>query len=249
MACQSLHATKVCAKCRAELPATREFFVKKLDGLSSRCKPCLQEAKRSAWAAKADEINEARRANRNDDVRRRERDYYAANSDRVKGNVTAWRAANPEKRREIDRRHYEKFAEKKKRQAAEWSARNADRKRELTREWYRIKRKTDPMYRLRSAISAYVYWCLKSRKNGQRTEALLGYTMADLRIHLERQFLPGMSWENYGEWHVDHILPVASFNFSSADDPEFRACWALTNLRPLWAADNLSKSDKRVLLL
>lgn len=63
------------------------------------------------------------------------------------------------------------------------------------------------------------------------------------------QFLPGMSWDNMAEWHIDHILPLASFSYASASDPEFRAAWALTNLRPLWSAENMQKGAKRVLLL
>jgi len=61
---------------------------------------------------------------------------------------------------------------------------------------------------------------------------------------LEQQFLPGMSWDNYGEWHIDHIIPVAVFNYSSVDHIDFSRCWALSNLRPLWAADNLHKNAK-----
>jgi len=90
---------------------------------------------------------------------------------------------------------------------------------------------------------------MKSGKGGRRTEELLGYSIAKLKEHLERQFLAGMSWANYGEWHVDHILPVSGFEFTSPDDDDFRACWALTNLRPLWAADNIRKSAERLHLI
>ena len=65
---------------------------------------------------------------------------------------------------------------------------------------------------------------------------------AALRAHLERQFRPGMSWSNYGEWHEDHVRPVCKFDLSR---PEHRAAVnALDNLQPLWAAENLSKSAK-----
>jgi 5-methylcytosine-specific restriction endonuclease McrA len=50
-------------------------------------------------------------------------------------------------------------------------------------------------------------------------------------------------------WHIDHIIPISSFSFSSPEDPEFKAAWALTNLRPLWAAQNISKGAKREVLL
>ena len=91
--------------------------------------------------------------------------------------------------------------------------------------------------------------CLRGGKGGRRTEKLVGYSMDELRVHLERQFAKGMSWENMGEWHIDHIVPLVSFAITGPDDPELRRAWSLTNLRPLWASANLSKHDKRETLL
>jgi hypothetical protein len=73
---------------------------------------------------------------------------------------------------------------------------------------------------------------------------LVGYSLDRLRRHLERKFLPGMSWANMGSWHVDHIIPVSVFNFKTAEDVDFKKCWALKNLQPLWAADNMAKKNK-----
>lgn len=104
--------------------------------------------------------------------------------------------------------------------------------------------------RLRTYFTSAICHSLKgSTKGGRSWEALLGYTTSELRDHLERQFLKGMSWDNYGDWHVDHIIPVATFSFSSPDDDDFKACWALTNLRPLWATDNMRRQRSRTLLL
>jgi hypothetical protein len=152
------------------------------------------------------------------------------------------------KQRAYDAARY--IANKERRQvlSAAWRAANPDHEKRLGREWNRRKRR-DPAFRLKSNIRCYVYASLSRNKGGHRTEALLGYSIEALRTHLERQFLPGMSWDNYGEWHVDHILPVASFDFQTSDDPDFRACWALTNLRPLWGEDNVRKADKRLLLI
>lgn len=58
-----------------------------------------------------------------------------------------------------------------------------------------------------------------------------------------------MTWDNYGSWHLDHVVPNASFNYASMDDQEFLSCWALSNLRPLWSEENLSKSDAHTYLL
>lgn len=87
---------------------------------------------------------------------------------------------------------------------------------------------------------------LKGNKNGMKWESLVGYTCEDLRVHLENLFTDGMSWEKFmnGEIHIDHKKPVSSFNFNSYEDEEFKQCWALENLQPLWAKDNLSKWNK-----
>ena len=86
-------------------------------------------------------------------------------------------------------------------------------------------------------------------KQGRAWAKLLPYSMDQLMRHLERQFLPGMGWHNMGTWEIDHIVPQSAFNFASPDDADFQACWALTNLRPLWSRENESKKDKRIYLL
>lgn len=87
---------------------------------------------------------------------------------------------------------------------------------------------------------------LRSGKNGKTTQQILGYSLEELRQHLERQFVDGMSWEAFkrGEIHIDHIIPVCEFDVKEVGDAEFAACWALSNLRPMWAADNLKKNRK-----
>jgi len=72
---------------------------------------------------------------------------------------------------------------------------------------------------------------------------ILGYSREDLTAHLERLFEPGMSWDNYGRggWHIDHVVPVSAFNYTEPGHIDFRRCWALDNLQPMWEAQNLSK--------
>ena len=53
-----------------------------------------------------------------------------------------------------------------------------------------------------------------------------------------------MTWDNYGEWHVDHIIPKSFFQFNSIDDVEFKMCWRLENLQPLWGKDNIRKNGR-----
>ena len=73
---------------------------------------------------------------------------------------------------------------------------------------------------------------------------MLGCSISFLKIFLEAKFKEGMTWENHGEWHIDHIKPCASFNL--LNDDEQKKCFNYTNLQPLWALENLSKGFKYV---
>jgi hypothetical protein len=113
----------------------------------------------------------------------------------------------------------------------------------------RVRRKVNPAFAINERMSAGIRQSLILGKQGYRWEKLVGYTLADLMAHLERQFLPGMTWENRSSWHIDHIVPISSFQFSDPTEPEFQAGWALSNLRPLWAEDNLTKRATRTHLI
>lgn len=88
-------------------------------------------------------------------------------------------------------------------------------------------------------------------RNGKspKVQAVLGYTIAELRRHIERQFTKGMNWDAFceGQIHIDHIRPMMSFDLSKVEG--IREAWQMANLRPLWAHDNLSKGSKRILLI
>lgn len=118
-----------------------------------------------------------------------------------------------------------------------------------TQRYIRARVKRDPQMALNYRFGAAIRSSLRGQKSGRRWETLVGYTLADLMRHLEAQFVNGMAWDNRSDWHIDHIIPLSSFKFETPEDPDFKAAWALTNLRPLWAKDNLSKNAKRTLLL
>lgn len=117
-------------------------------------------------------------------------------------------------------------------------------KRQSRRDWFRWRRKYDPVWRLNANMRAAIYQSLRGLKNRRQWQGLVDYSLDDLRAHLEAQFAAGMSWDHYGKWHIDHIRPLASFNITGPDCPEFKAAWALSNLQPLWGPDNLRKSAK-----
>lgn len=106
-----------------------------------------------------------------------------------------------------------------------------------------------PSNRLSSLMSKGIRRYLKLGKQGRSWKNLVSYDVSTLRTHIERQFTNGMNWQNMGKWHIDHIQPLSSFNFDTSDCPDFHHAWALSNLRPLWAHENLSKHAKRMVLL
>jgi hypothetical protein len=70
------------------------------------------------------------------------------------------------------------------------------------------------------------------------------YSIEQLKSHLESKFQLGMTWDNYGQWHIDHIKPESWFKYDSIDDESFKKCWSLDNLQPMWAIENIKKSNK-----
>ena len=81
----------------------------------------------------------------------------------------------------------------------------------------------------------------KNIKNGRHWEDLVDFTIEELMSHVESQFTDGMNWDNRNKWHIDHIKPQSLFVFNSMDTKEFKECWSLENLQPLWAVEKIQK--------
>jgi hypothetical protein len=127
---------------------------------------------------------------------------------------------------------------------------NLDKSREKSR-LNATKNRLNPKNRMKYNMSYYIWRFID--KKGQGTSQIIyercGYTIDQLRDHIEKQFVSGMSWDNYGRdgWHIDHIIPSSTFDMDNHED--FRACWSLCNLRPLWAKDNKIKNAKAMYLI
>lgn len=106
----------------------------------------------------------------------------------------------------------------------------------------KVRRATDPEFRLLCNLRGRTRYALFGKGKSKKTKELLGCTMAELRTHLEKLFKPGMTWENYGEWEIDHICPCALFDL--LDPAQQTICFHYTNLQPLWHRENLDKRDK-----
>lgn len=106
------------------------------------------------------------------------------------------------------------------------------------------KRRSTPKGKLNVAMSNAIRGSLVRGKNGRSWLLLVDFTLDQLRNSLEKQFTEGMSWGNIGKWHIDHKIPLTAFNYETPDDIDFKKCWALSNLQPMWARENIQKSDK-----
>lgn len=106
------------------------------------------------------------------------------------------------------------------------------------------KYRQDPQFAITRNLRSRVNELLRYAKAPklERTSGLIGCSGVSLMKHLEAKFQPGMSWENYGQWHIDHIRPCASFDLT--DPEQQKQCFHYTNLQPLWGAENISKGAK-----
>jgi hypothetical protein len=101
---------------------------------------------------------------------------------------------------------------------------------------------SDIHYKIKHNLKRRMNNAIKGCFKDCSTIKLLGCDLDTIKKHLESKFSKGMNWGNYGEWHIDHVIPCASFDLT--DPEEQRKCFHYTNLQPLWAEDNLRKSDK-----
>ena len=114
------------------------------------------------------------------------------------------------------------------------------RPKRLARE--RLRMKTDVQFRMRRYLRNRMKEILRDRKSQFSMVKTLGCSIQDLRAHLQGKFTEGMTWDNYGKWHIDHIRPLASFDLKNP--PEVKEAFHFTNLQPLWATDNLKKGKR-----
>lgn len=209
---------KICIKCHRELEISsfRKDKSRK-DGFHPYCKECQLLYRRK------DDKNLVRI----EGERRRHQKYNRSDKGKKLNNerLRRLRSENPERYRTYSQRGTRKRIESGK-QAV----------------YHKLKCDTDINYRIGQRLRVRVYHALKGKTKSIKTLTLLGCSIEQLKQHLELQFTEGMSWDNYGKWHIDHIKPCDSFNLENQE--EQLKCFHYTNLQPLWAKDNLSKSNK-----
>ncbi len=246
--------TKTCYKCKqTKDPEEFPWQVRARGYRANICRECGKEVSRQYAITHREAANKSKR------------EWVKRNSEKEKERIRQYAQDHPEKQIERSKRyrdrHPERVAVYQKKYRAEnpefirglkkkWTAENIDAI-NMQRKKRRLERfANEPEYekrlRLRCNMANAINKSLNRKKNGASWEQLTGYTLDDLIRHLEKQFQPGMTWKNhkYDGWQIDHIIPISVFNISSSADIDFKRCWALKNLRPLWGLENLSKRAK-----
>jgi len=186
-----------------------------------------------------------------------QKEYYLQNKEQRQEYNRQYHAATKEKQAPRKQQYRKDNAEKLKASCADWYSKNADyakarakeyreANKEKMLEWskqYRAEReKSDPVFKLTRRLRSLIY--LKISTGGytkrSKTNDILGCTFDEFKTYIEGKFHSGMSWDNYGQWHLDHIVPVAS---AQTEEDVIRLNHH-TNFQPLWAIDNLKKGRK-----
>lgn len=219
--------TKKCNKCNQEKSLSE--FSKALNrkiGVQSKCKSCDKEYRQKNREKILKYLTDYNDKNRDELLSKRKK-YRLENIEKVREQGRIWAINNPEK---IKSSKQKLMIKNKEKYYAKTYERNSAR------------RKTDSFYNLKCRLSHRVRLAMKGvgLKKSKRTIEMIGCAWEDLVKHLERQFTTGMSWDNRSEWHIDHIIPLAT---ATCEDDIIRLNH-FTNLRPLWAEDNLRKSNK-----
>ena len=214
--------TKICSKCKIE-KSICEFNNRKTskDGKRSSCKECDNEDVKK-WRQNNKEKTKQQQ-------QRRLKKYWQKNLDRGE----KYRENNKEKTLTRSRN----WRENNKQYSIKYYQ---EHKSEINKQ-YSERKKIDILFKLSSLYRSKINKVLGSNKN-TKTFEIIGCTPPQLKEHLETQFVYGMSWENHGlfGWHIDHIIPLSS---AKTEEEIYRLCH-YTNLQPLWAKDNLAKSNK-----
>ena len=228
---------KKCGKCHIEQDVY--FFgkdSKQKDGLKLYCKNCRKQECKIYRDTNSNKISEYHKKN------------FLKKRDEILKRSNLWLLENKEKKKEIDKKYREEKKELIINNRIKFFEKNPNKKlqyqkkyRENNKENIKIENKK-PFNRLKHNIRSRVYKFLnvKNIRKDNKTFDIVGCSPNQLKEHLEKQFNDGMSWDNYGKWHIDHIIPLSSAN---NEDEVYKLCHH-TNLQPLWAEDNLKKSNK-----
>lgn len=191
----------------------------------------------------ADEMKQKREAGR-DKMREYQKQHYAANRESILERQKAHNKKPETRAKERERRKEYCQRPDVKEKLAEYQERYYHSKGRKKQNEYKFKRRAeDPGFKLRCNLAIRARKVLKGEQKSAHMMDLIGCSLETLRVHLEYRFTPEMNWDNYGTyWHVDHIIPCASFDLTKEEDQ--RRCFHVSNLQPLEAKENMRKGAR-----
>ena len=168
--------------------------------------------------------------------------YHIENRDRILQNHKEYAAANKEAIRARCRQYYLRNKEKLKRRNSEYYQKNKEQVLKTNAKYQNTKLKEDPLYKFKHRTRTRVWQSFSGNGYTKKSRvcAILGCSYKDFLNHITSQFTEGMTLDNHGDWHLDHILPVAA----ATTKEEVIALNHYTNFQPMWASDNISKHTK-----
>jgi hypothetical protein len=174
-------------------------------------------------------------------IKAKSREYYRTHKEERSNYMKQWKKDNPEKVKEEKKRYRENHKQEIKEYNKNRSRERNERKKE--------RKRTEPKFALDERISKQFWTALKKKKNSKKWEEMAGYSLDELYNHINSKFRDGMTWEKFleGKIEIDHIIPKKYFIYETPLDIEFKSCWSLENLQPLWAFENSSKGDKLII--
>ena len=221
-----------------------------ITGLTLKCLETSDESaiKKRKWNKKYREnnkekiklINKIYRENNKEKAKIYRKKYDLNNKEKLKLSRKIYRENNKEKAKIYRDKYNLNNKEKVKFSKEKYRINNKEKINNYVKNRYQKENN----FKLKMLLRHRIYMALKGIAKSKKTKDLLGCTVEQLWIHLEKSFKPGMTRENYGKWHIDHIRPCASFDLTKQE--EQLKCFHYTNLQALWADENFSKGAKFV---
>lgn len=163
--------------------------------------------------------------------------------ERREKNIESAKKRYKDNRDEILKLHKEKYYKKEENTEyfKGYRKKNRAKVNKYAKEWMFNRRKNDVNSKVKDYLRIRIRAALKGEIKYGKLYDLLGCTLEELKKHLESKFTEGMNWNNYGEWHIDHIIPCKIFDLSKEEAQKI--CFHYTNLQPLWGIDNIKKGS------
>lgn len=222
---------KTCSKCKIEKKESCFYVRNKKTGLlRTECIPCLNQIKKERYKENVEHVaakGKEWRLNNKDKKKETDRKYRQANYPKIKARKQKWYANNKETVTA---------------QRTRYGVENKKRIREVDRARDRERSISDLDYLLRKRLRNRIYYALQDKAASAATIKLIGCNVSFFIEHIQGLFKVGMTWENYGEWHLDHKKPLSWFDLTKQEERE--EAFNYKNCQPLWGVENISKGNR-----